>query len=145
MKNGKGELVCDIFYDGDSPILLGERELLWPKITTNLFLDLYSWSMVTSLPPCVYYNFFFQDRCIRAVGSGGKWAVCKAFGNVRQFFNFFYLLDGMGLYYCREACVHENQKRGRWREFFFLRVRHVGEKRVQVLHDLLFMLNVQER
>lgn len=65
--------------------------------------------MVISLPPCVYYNFFSRDRRIRAVGSGGKWAVCKAFGNVRRFFILFfsYLLDGMG-FCCREACVHEN-------------------------------------
>jgi hypothetical protein len=98
------------FYDGDSPILLGERDLPWPKITVYLILlrDPFSWHMVTSLPPCVYYNFFFQDRCIHAVGSGGKWAVCKAFGNVRQFFILFFLSFWMGWAMFWGACAYEN-------------------------------------
>lgn len=77
------------------------------------------------LPPRVYYNFF-QDRCIRAVGSGGKWAVCKAFGNVRQFF---YLLDGMG-YVVRSMRTREPEKRGTKTERFLSTA--CWRKRVQV-------------
>lgn len=88
---GRGGFVCDNSYDGDSPILFrGERIAMAQEYHKSTFRSRFLVHGYFSTSPCILQLFFFQDRCIRAVGSGGKWAVCKAFGNVRKFFFFLY-------------------------------------------------------
>lgn len=90
VKNGKGSLYVTFFYDGDSPILLGERESLWPEMTTNLFLGLYflvHGNCSTSL--CILQLFFSKTGAYVQWARAGNGRYVKHLGMSVNFFTFF--------------------------------------------------------